>query len=326
MDQGGFMKLTALTIGLSLLLRGAPPLRQNPPPANPKPAKPAAAPAKPAPGKPFVPMDPLAAIQKANAYFNAATNMTGDFVQIGPDGKRSEGKIFVQRPGKLRFEYAAPATLEIVADGLSVAVHDRKTATKDIYFISQTPLKFLLKDQVDLSRDVKIIDVKSEPAAVTILVEDKATFGGTSQIKLVFDPAKFTLKQWQVTDPQGYQTLVSLFNIDLSKKPDPNLFQITQERLLNTNNGQGPLRGLPAALCFQEPVFFQRDSKRFQYSWMAQLAAENRQFELLGRLEECAIGLSYGHVSDATAQAYPPFRLGQTCRTPPGKCLAPRGA
>ena len=181
-------------------------------------------------------MDPLAAIAKANAYFNAATSMTGDFVQIGPDGKRSEGKIFVQRPGKLRFEYAPPATLEIVADGLSVAVHDRKTATKDIYFISQTPLKFLLKDQVDLARDVKIIDVKSEPNAVTILVEDKATFGGTSQIKLVFDPEKFTLKQWQVTDPQGYETLVSLFNIDLTKKPDPNLFQITQERIPNTNN------------------------------------------------------------------------------------------
>jgi outer membrane lipoprotein-sorting protein len=234
--KAGFMKLTALTFALSLALAGAAPLQAEPSPANPKPAKPAAAPAKPAPGKPFVPMDPLAAIQKANAYFNAATNMTGDFVQIGPDGKRSEGKIFVQRPGKLRFEYAPPATLEIVADGLSVAVHDRKTATKDIYFISQTPLKFLLKDQVDLSRDVKIIDVKSEPGTVTILVEDKATFGGTSQIKLVFDPVKFTLKQWQVTDPQGYETLVSLFNIDLSKKPDPNLFQISQERLLNTNN------------------------------------------------------------------------------------------
>ena len=230
------MKLTASTIALSLALAGAAPLQAEPSPASPKPAKPAATPAKPASAKPFVPMDPLAAIQKANAYFNAATSMTGDFVQIGPDGKRSEGKIFVQRPGKLRFEYAPPATLEIVADGLSVAVHDRKTATKDIYFISQTPLKFLLKDQVDLSRDVKIIDVKSEPGTVTILVEDKATFGGTSQIKLVFDPAKFTLTQWQVTDPQGYQTLVSLFNIDLSKKPDPNLFQITQERLLNTNN------------------------------------------------------------------------------------------
>jgi len=193
-------------------------------------------PVKTAPAKAFVPMDPVTAIQKANAYFNAATTMVGDFVQIGADGRRSEGKVYIQRPGKLRFEYAAPATLEIVADGLSVAVHDRKTATKDIYFISQTPLKFLLKDQVDLNRDVQVIDVVSDPSSVAILVEDKATFGGTSRIKLVFDPARFTLKQWQVTDPQGYETLVSLFNIDLAKKPDPYLFQITQDRIPNTNN------------------------------------------------------------------------------------------
>ena len=189
----------------------------------------------PAP-KTFVPMDPLVAIQKANDYFNAATTMIGDFVQIGPDGKRSEGKIYVQRPGKLRFEYAQPATLEIVADGLSVAVHDRKTATKDVYFISQTPLKFLLKDHIDLNRDVKVVNVTSEPASVTIQVEDTATFGGTTEIKLIFDPAKFTLKQWEVTDPQGYETVISLFNVDLTKKPDPNIFQLTQERLPNTNN------------------------------------------------------------------------------------------
>src|SRR4029453_6747851 len=96
---------------------------------------------------------------------------------------------------------------------------------------SQTPLKFLLKDQIDLNRDVKIIDVKIDPDAVSILVEDKATFGGTSQIKLIFNPATFALKQWQVTDPQGYETLVSLFNVDLSKKSDPSLFQLTRDRL-----------------------------------------------------------------------------------------------
>ncbi|WOJ89178.1 outer-membrane lipoprotein carrier protein LolA [Methylocapsa polymorpha] len=222
-----------IILAICLGLAGAVELRAEAAVTNPRPPKPAAA---PAPAKAFVPLEPLIAVQKANDYFNAASTMVGDFVQIGPDGRRSEGKIFVQRPGKLRFEYAQPATLEIVADGLSVAVHDRKTATKDIYFISQTPLKFLLKDHVDLNSDVKIVDVTSDPNAVTIVVEDKATFGGTSRIKLVFDPAKFTLKQWQITDPQGYETLISLFNVDLSKKPDPALFQITQERMLNTNN------------------------------------------------------------------------------------------
>ena len=200
-------------------------------PAPQKAPKPGATATAPAPAKPFVPIDPATALQKANAYFSSATTMIGDFVQIGGDGKRTEGKLYVQRPGKLRFEYAAPATLEIVADGLSVAVHDRKTATKDVYFISQTPLKFLLKDQLDLARDTKIVDVTSEPTAVTITIEDSSTFGGTSRVKLVFDPAKFTLKQWQVTDPQGYETLVSLFNVDLTQKPDPALFQLTRDRL-----------------------------------------------------------------------------------------------
>ncbi len=190
------------------------------------PAAGAKAPLPPPQPLPPPPIDPATAIQKANAYFGSNATMIGDFVQIGGDGRRSEGKIYVQRPGKLRFEYALPATLEIVADGMSVAVVDRKLGTKDIYFISQTPLKFLLKDQIDLARDTQVVSVTNDANAVSILIEDKATFGGTSFIKLMFDPVKFTLKQWQITDPQGYETLVSLFNIDLTKKPDPWLFSL----------------------------------------------------------------------------------------------------
>jgi len=234
------MKRMTLALALSLVPPQPQPLYADPSAAGQNGAKPTPAQSKagttPTAPKSFVPLEPQAAVGKANAYFNAASSMIGDFVQISPDGTRSEGKIYVQRPGKLRFEYAPPASLEVVADGLSVAVHDRKTATKDVYFISQTPLKFLLKEQIDLNRDAKVIEVKSEPDSVSILVEDKATFGGTSQIKLIFDPSTFTLKQWQVTDPQGYETLVSLFNIDLSKKPDPRLFQLTEERISNTNN------------------------------------------------------------------------------------------
>lgn len=193
----------------------------------------AAAPAAP---QPFVPMDPAVAIQKANDYFNKTATMIADFVQLGSDGRRAEGKVFIQKPGRLRFEYAAPATLEIIADGTTVVVVDRKVNSVQQYFIWQTPLKFLLKDQIDLNRDVRILDVTSDPDTVSILVEDRQVFGGTTRIKLMFDPATFTLKQWEVTDPQGYETLVSLFNQDFAKKPDPVLFQIYQNASSNTNN------------------------------------------------------------------------------------------
>jgi outer membrane lipoprotein-sorting protein len=185
---------------------------------------------------PFVPIDPQVAIQKANAYFNSVTTMVGDFVQISGD-RRSEGKIYVQKPGKLRFEYADPASLDIIADGSTVAVIDRQERSDpEFYFIWQTPLKFLLQDQIDLAKDVSVLGVTSDPNTVTITVEDKETFGGTSRIKLMFDPAQFQLKQWDVTDPQGNETLVSLFNVDFTDPPDPNLFKITQDRLQDTDS------------------------------------------------------------------------------------------
>ena len=207
-------------------------------PAAQKGAKPAAQAAAPAAGgattatpPPPAPEPPLSraeALKRANAFFNASPVMTADFVQIGGDGKRSEGRLHVQRAGRVRFEYAQPATMEVVADGAQVAVRDRKLNTQDLYFITQTPLKFLMKDKIDLEKDVTVEDVKIEDLGVTIFIEDKATFGGTSHVRLIFDPKSFKLKQWQVKDPQGYETLISLFNIDQAKIPDAALFKINK--------------------------------------------------------------------------------------------------
>lgn len=181
--------------------------------------------------KPPEPPKPLTreeAVNRANAFFNASPVMTADFVQIGSDGKRSEGRLHVQRAGRVRFEYAQPATMEVIADGAQVAIRDRKLGTQDLYFISQTPLKFLMKEKIDLEKDVTVEDVATDDAGVTIFIEDKATFGGTSHVRLIFDPKTFLLKQWEVKDPQGYETLISLFNVDQTKTPDPALFKITK--------------------------------------------------------------------------------------------------
>ncbi|WP_442753437.1 outer-membrane lipoprotein carrier protein LolA [Methylocystis sp. JAN1] len=181
-----------------------------------------------APAEQPKPLNREEAIKRANAFFNASPVMTADFVQIGADGKRSEGKLHVQRAGRVRFEYAQPATMEVVADGAQVAIRDRKLGTQDLYFINQTPLKFLMKEKIDLEKDVTVQDVQIDDSGVTIFIEDKATFGGTSHLKLIFDPKTFKLKQWQVKDPQGYETLITLFNIDQTKTPDAALFKITK--------------------------------------------------------------------------------------------------
>lgn len=170
--------------------------------------------------------DSQLAIQLANDYFNATRVMTADFTQVGADGRRSDGKLYVMKPGRLRFEYALPATMEIIADGVSVAIRDRKLQTQQLYFVSQTPLKFLLKDSLDLKKDLKIMSVTSDDKSSIIIIEDSSTFGGPSVIKLYFDLKDFALQQWEVTDPQGYQTVLTLHNIDLKTMPDRTLFQI----------------------------------------------------------------------------------------------------
>lgn len=167
-------------------------------------------------------------VAKANQYLDEARALTADFVQIGPDGTRSEGVLSLARPGRMLFRYKPPQKLEIVADGRSVAVRDQKLGTQDLYFIAQTPLKFLLADHIDLAKDTKVKHVQMDDNAASIEIEDKATFGGTSHITLVFDPLSFALKQWTVLDAQGFQTVVTLFDIDLVSKPDPALFHIDE--------------------------------------------------------------------------------------------------
>jgi outer membrane lipoprotein-sorting protein len=213
------LSMAILCCGLMISPVAATSLAQSSKPLEKKLAKPAVSPVS----------DPSVAIQMANDYFNSSQVMTADFVQTGQDGRRAEGKLYVLKPGRMRFEYAEPATMEIIADGISVAIRDRKLKTQQLYFIAQTPLKFLLKNDLDLKKDVKITNVSTTKDSTVITVEDTTTFGGTSIIRLYFDAKTFDLTQWAVKDPQGYETLVVLHNIDRTTTPNPNLFRIPSD-------------------------------------------------------------------------------------------------
>ena len=84
-----------------------------------------------------------ALVDRVNTYLSNISTLVGDFVQVGPDGARTEGQFYIQKPGKVRFEYKPPSRIDVIADGQSVVVRDRKLATQDLYPLSQTPLRFL---------------------------------------------------------------------------------------------------------------------------------------------------------------------------------------
>jgi outer membrane lipoprotein-sorting protein len=171
-----------------------------------------------------------AQVDKVSAYLSGMPQLVGNFVQVGPDGSRVRGEFYMQKPGKIRFEYDAPSPIEIIADGQSVVVRDRKLATQDLYPLSQTPLRYLLSERIDLLRETNVVDVRSDDMFVTITIEERQPLVGTSRLVMMLGAKDYQLKQWTITDPQGYDTTVAVSNLNNSKRPDPGLFRIDYTR------------------------------------------------------------------------------------------------
>ena len=177
--------------------------------------------------------DRRALIERISAYLSSVHTLVGDFVQVAPNGARSKGQFFIQKPGKVRFEYDPPSPIDIVADDQSVAVRDRSLATQDIYPLSQTPLRFLLSPNIDLLRDTNLVGVYADDTFATVVIEETQPLVGTNRLMLMFDAKDLKLKQWVVTDPQGFDTTVAVYNLDTSKKPDPGIFTIDYTKYRN---------------------------------------------------------------------------------------------
>jgi outer membrane lipoprotein-sorting protein len=171
-----------------------------------------------------------ALLDRISNYLSSVQTMVGKFVQVGPDGGRTEGMFYMQKPGRVRFQYNPPSPIDIISDGSSVVVRDRKLATQDLYPLSQTPLRYLLAERINLLRDTDVVSVSADDSFATVVIEQKQLLVGTDRLMIMFDAKDLTLKQWTVTDPQGFDTTVAVYNLDSTKKPDPNLFVINYQR------------------------------------------------------------------------------------------------
>lgn len=187
-------------------------------------------------GTPTFDANQKALATKVSIYLSSLVNVSGNFVQVGPDGKRTTGDFYIQKPGKIRFEYDDPTPIALVADGSSVIVRDRRLATQDVYPLSQTPLRYLLSDRIDLMRDTNLVGVAADDMFISVTIEEKQALIGTSRLMLMIGAKDNQLKQWTVTDPQGYDTTVAVYNLDTTKKLDPNMFKIDYTNYQNPNN------------------------------------------------------------------------------------------
>lgn len=170
------------------------------------------------------------ALTKASAALNRIANVQGRFSQIAPDGTRSAGQFWLSRGqgarmGKLRFEYDAPSQFLVVANGVNVATIDRQLRSTTTVGIGETPLQYLLKSNINLDRDARVVQVAQGGGSVLITVRDRSNQVDGS-LTLALDPNTFALKAWDVTDGARNTTRLSLTEQRAVGAISPRLFVI----------------------------------------------------------------------------------------------------
>lgn len=162
-------------------------------------------------------------IQKAEKYLQNMTTLKADFIQTAYNGSRLTGVFYLDRPGKLRFEYNEIKDF-VVADGIFIYFYDSELGEQTNAPIGQTLADFLLRSDISLTDDVTVQNIAQEDnmQAITIVETDDPQSGS---VKLFFTAEPYALKKWQVTDAAGLTTEILLRNPQTDIKLPASLFK-----------------------------------------------------------------------------------------------------
>ncbi len=172
-------------------------------------------------------------IQKIADHFAKVPTMAGEFIQFDHRGNQSGGKFYLQRPGKIRFNYDDPTPIKIISNGKTVAVNNRKLKTWDFYPLKKTPLSLVLGSKMAIDpKTVKQVTLDTD--LTTIVMGDDRIFGD-SIITMMFDPRSNDLRQWVIKDAQGKETTVMIFNVQQNIEIPPAFFKVDQLAIQSRN-------------------------------------------------------------------------------------------
>lgn len=168
-------------------------------------------------------------LDEVSRYFNAFSTAQAKFTQINPDGTLTTGRLFIHRPGRMRFEYDPPDNALVIAAGGQVSIFDPKSNQGPTqYPLSRTPLNLILAPRVDLTRNRMVIDHLQDGNATVVVAQDpdRPDYGS---IRLVFTDSPTELRQWRVTDDAGRQTAVILGDMETGMSIPARLFNVLAE-------------------------------------------------------------------------------------------------
>jgi len=154
-------------------------------------------------------------IARITAYLNGIKTLKARFIQIAPSGASSTGRLWMERPGRMRFEYDPPSPLLLVAGHGLVIYHNSDLDQTTNIPLDKTPLGILLQDNLTLSGDVTVLQVARDEGAIALVLErTKSPGDGTLSLLFADNPLEF--RGWLLHDAQGQETRIALDDLDFA--------------------------------------------------------------------------------------------------------------
>ncbi len=158
-------------------------------------------------------------------YLNGIKSLKARFIQVAPDGGRSQGDLYLNRPGRLRFEYDPPVPMLVVSDGSWVVFYDREVEQTSRAPLQSTPLFALVRREIKLRKSKSVKNVGRGPGSLSVTLYDP-DHADRGSITVVFADRPLGLRQWRVHDAQGQVTTIAMSDMQFNLRLDPGLFTL----------------------------------------------------------------------------------------------------
>lgn len=156
--------------------------------------------------------DEKAFLKTAETYMSGLKTLQARILQITSTGSSVEGMVAIKRPGKMNLSYDPPSQVKIIADGTWLIYVDKESGQVTHLPLGSTPAGILLRETVRFSDPDIILTGIRRSKGVNEVDVVMASDPAAGTLTLVFADAPFELRQWRVTDAQGIETMVSLFD------------------------------------------------------------------------------------------------------------------
>ncbi len=184
-------------------------------------------------GQKLTPQD-QADISRVEVYLNSIHTLKARFQQVAADGQLSGGQAWLERPGRMRFQYDPPAPFLLVGGHGLLVFHDSQLQQTSNIPLGRTPLGLLLQDNVKLSGEITVMQIVRYPGQLQITIFRTAS-PGDGNLTLIFADNPLALRSWIVVDAQRRETRVSLYDVALGGSFDQSLFTFIDPRFFNNN-------------------------------------------------------------------------------------------